>query len=235
MSKIISPLHSKHTNPFDMKVIITGATGMVGEGVLLTCLDHPRVSEVLVVGRRHYPMQHAKLKELLIPDFTQADQYAEQLKGYDACFFCAGVSSVGMKEEKYTAITYHTTLAFAQALSTINPQMVFNYVTGRHTDGTGAGKVMWARVKGKTENALQQLPFKAQYNFRPGFMKPVPGQKNVKSFFKPLIFIFPYLFPSKSLTLKQVGLAMIHSVSQGYTKPVLEVWDIEQLSGETYK
>ncbi|MCC5758097.1 NAD-dependent epimerase/dehydratase family protein, partial [Klebsiella pneumoniae] len=91
MSKIISPLHSKHTNPFDMKVIITGATGMVGEGVLLTCLDHPRVSEVLVVGRRHYPLQHAKLKELLIPDFTQADQYAEQLKGYDACFFCAGV------------------------------------------------------------------------------------------------------------------------------------------------
>jgi hypothetical protein len=136
-----------------------------------------------------------------------------------------------MKEEKYTQITFTTTLRFAQTLALINPDIVFDYVTGRHTDSTEKGRIMWARVKGKTENALQQLPFRGQYNFRPGFMKPVKGQKNVKSFFKPLILIFPLLFPKKSLTLQQVGLAMIHSVTRGYNKPVLEVTDIAQLSG----
>lgn len=214
-----------------MKIILTGATGMVGEGVLLTCLKHTAVTEVLVVGRRHYPLQHPKLKELIVPDFMQVEQFRDQLQHYDACFFCAGVSSVGMKEDRYTQITYTTTLHFAQTLSIINPHMVFNYVTGRHTDSTAKGRIMWARVKGKTENALQQLPFRAQYNFRPGFMKPVDGQKNVKAFFKPIILIFPLIFPKKSLTLQQVGLAMIHSVTRGYNKPVLEVTDIAQLAG----
>lgn len=214
-----------------MKIILTGATGMVGEGVLLTCLEHPLVTEILIVGRRHYELQHPKLKELIVPDFMQIGKFSDQLQGYDACFFCAGVSSIGMKEEKYTQITFTTTLRFAQTLALINPDMVFDYVTGRHTDSTEKGRIMWARVKGKTENALQQLPFRGQYNFRPGFMKPVKGQKNVKSFFKPLILIFPLLFPKKSLTLQQVGLAMIHSVTRGYNKPVLEVTDIAQLSG----
>lgn len=214
-----------------MKIILTGATGMVGEGVLLTCLEHPLVTEILIVGRRHYELQHPKLKELIVPDFMQLEKFSDQLQGYDACFFCAGVSSIGMKEEKYTQITFTTTLRFAQTLALINPDIVFDYVTGRHTDSTEKGRIMWARVKGKTENALQQLPFRGQYNFRPGFMKPVKGQKNVKSFFKPLILIFPLLFPKKSLTLQQVGLAMIHSVTRGYNKPVLEVTDIAQLSG----
>lgn len=214
-----------------MKIILTGATGMVGEGVLLTCLEHPLVTEILIVGRRHFELQHPKLKELIVPDFMQIGKFSDQLQGYDACFFCAGVSSIGMKEEKYTQITFTTTLRFAQTLALINPDMVFDYVTGRHTDSTEKGRIMWARVKGKTENALQQLPFRGQYNFRPGFMKPVKGQKNVKSFFKPLILIFPLLFPKKSLTLQQVGLAMIHSVTRGYNEPVLEVTDIAQLSG----
>lgn len=214
-----------------MKIILTGATGMVGEGVLLTCLEHPLVTEILIVGRRHFELQHPKLKELIVPDFMQLEKFSDQLQGYDACFFCAGVSSVGMKEEKYTQITFTTTLRFAQTLALINPDIVFDYVTGRHTDSTEKGRIMWARVKGKTENALQQLPFRGQYNFRPGFMKPVKGQKNVKSFFKPLILIFPLLFPKKSLTLQQVGLAMIHSVTRGYNKAVLEVTDIAQLAG----
>lgn len=214
-----------------MKIILTGATGMVGEGVLLTCLEHPLVTEILIVGRRHYELEHPKLKELIVPDFMQLEKFSDQLQGYDACFFCAGVSSIGMKEEKYTQITFTTTLRFAQTLALINPDIVFDYVTGRHTDSTEKGRIMWARVKGKTENALQQLPFRGQYNFRPGFMKPVKGQKNVKSFFKPLILIFPLLFPKKSLTLQEVGLAMIHSVTRGYNKPVLEVTDIAQLSG----
>jgi len=215
-----------------MKIILTGATGMVGEGVLLTCLEHPLVTEILVVGRRHYELQHPKLKELIVPDFMQLEKFSGQLQGYDACFFCAGISSVGMNEEKYTQITYTTTLHFAQTLAIINPNMVFNYVTGRHTDSTAKGRIMWARVKGKTENALQQLPFRGQYNFRPGFMKPVKGQKNVKALFKPIILIFPLLFPKKSLTLRQVSLAMIHSVTNGYNKPVLEVSDIAQLAGK---
>ncbi len=213
-----------------MKIILTGATGMVGEGVLLTCLEHPQVTEILIVGRRHFELQHPKLKELIVPDFMQLEKFRDQLQGYDACFFCAGVSSVGMNEEKYTQITYTTTLHFAQTLALLNPNMVFDYVTGRHTDSTEKGRSMWARVKGKTENALQQLPFRGQYNFRPGFMKPVKGQKNVKALFKPLILLFPLLFPKKSLTLQQVGLAMIHSVTRGYNKSVLEVTDIVQLA-----
>lgn len=203
---------------------------MVGEGVLLTSLEHPLVTEILIVGRRHFELQHPKLKELIVPDFMQLEKFNNQLQGYDACFFCAGVSSVGMNEEKYTQITYTTTVHFAQTLAAINPNMVFNYVTGRHTDGTEKGRIMWARVKGKTENALQRLAFRGQYNFRPGFMKPVKGQKNVKAIFKPLILIFPLLFPKKSLTLRQVGLAMIHSATHGYNKPVLEVTDIAQLA-----
>lgn len=203
---------------------------MVGEGVLLTCLEHPQVTEILIVGRRHFELQHPKLKELIVPDFMQLEKFRDQLQGYDACFFCAGVSSVGMNEEKYTQITYTTTLHFAQTLALLNPNMVFDYVTGRHTDSTEKGRSMWARVKGKTENALQQLPFRGQYNFRPGFMKPVKGQKNVKALFKPLILLFPLLFPKKSLTLQQVGLAMIHSVTRGYNKSVLEVTDIVQLA-----
>jgi uncharacterized protein YbjT (DUF2867 family) len=215
-----------------MKIIITGATGMVGEGVLFECLENPIVKEVLIVNRRHYDMEHPKLKELLVNDFTKLEGLENQLSNYDACFYCAGISSLGMNEEKYNYITYETTMAFAEQLVKLNPNMVFNFVSGGHTDSTEQGKLMWARIKGKTENALIKLPFKAQYNFRPGFMKPFKQQKNVKTLFKPIIWLFPILLPKISLTLKQVGQAMINAVLKGYPKQVLEIADIKILAAK---
>lgn len=142
-------------NSQPIKIILTGATGMVGEGVLLECLENPNISEVLSVSRKPSGKKHAKLKEYLVSDFLNIDVNDENLKGYDACFFCAGISSVGMSEEDYTKITYDTTLHFAKVLLNLNPEMVFNYVSGASTDKTESGKLMWARVKGKTENDLK--------------------------------------------------------------------------------
>ncbi|GAL83931.1 hypothetical protein Phep_3105 [Sporocytophaga myxococcoides] len=213
-----------------MKVIITGATGMVGEGVLLECLENPEVIKVLMINRRSSPIKHPKLEELIVPDFMKLENYKESLVGYDRCFYCAGVSSIGMSEEKYTYITYDTTIHFAGVLASVNPSLVFTFVSGSHTDSTEKGKLMWARVKGKTENALMRLPFKAVYNFRPGFMKPFKGQKNVKSIFKIIIPIIPIFFPKASLTMKQVGKAMINAVKKGYSKHILEIRDIKQLA-----
>lgn len=211
-----------------LKVIITGATGMVGEGVLLHCLESNEVEKVLLIGRRHLDIEHPKLKELLVKDFNKLGEFAEQLKGYDACFYCAGISSVGMNEADYTHITYDTTLNFAKVLLSVNPNMVFDFVSGGHTNTNG--RQMWQRVKGKTEDALMQLGFKDEYNFRPGFMKPVKGQKNVRWFFKPVVAIFPILLPGLSLTLHEVGQAMINSVTRGYSKQVLEISDIKALA-----
>ncbi|GAO43568.1 NAD-dependent epimerase/dehydratase family protein [Flavihumibacter petaseus] len=216
-----------------MKVIITGTTGMVGEGVLLVCLEHPAVTDVLVINRRPLNRQHPRLKELLLADFTRLESVSEQVKGYDACFFCAGVSSVGMDEAKYHALTYDLTLTFAGKLASLQPEMVFTYVSGKHTDSSEKGRTMWARVKGKTENALQRLPFKATYNFRPGLMKPVPGQQNVKSVFRVFLTLYPLfalISPGFTCTLQEVGLAMIHAVSKGYHSPILEVPDIKELA-----
>ena len=215
-----------------IKVIITGATGMVGEGVLFECLQNEKVNEVLIVSRRHYDLQHPKLKELLVPDFLKMEDYAEQVKGYDACFFCAGVSSVGMKEDKYTHLTYDTTMAFAKALLKVNSNMVFTYVSGAKTDSSEKGRMMWARVKGKTENDLAKLPFKAEYNFRPGVMQPFPGQKNWKPIVKFLVKIIKAVSPKSVLTLREVGSAMINAVTVGYPKNVLEVADIRELAKE---
>ena len=153
-----------------MKVILTGATGMVGEGVLLECFANPKVEEVLVVGRKKYDNSHPKIKQLIVPDFLEIDQYKEEMKGYNACFFCAGISSVGMSEEKFTKITYDTTIAFARAVWAVNPQSVFNYVSGKGTDSTENGRLMWARVKGKTENDLMKIDFRGVNNFRPAIM-----------------------------------------------------------------
>ncbi|WP_419870165.1 NAD-dependent epimerase/dehydratase family protein [Chryseobacterium sp. CT-SW4] len=213
-----------------IKIILTGATGMVGEGVLMECLENPAISEILSISRKPSGKKHPKLKEYIVPDFFSLTDNDENLKGFDACFFCAGISSIGMSEEDYTRITYDTTLHFAKAVLHQNPDMVFNYVSGSQTDGTEAGRVMWARVKGKTENDLMKLPFRAVYNFRPGFMKPVEGQVNVRWFFKPFIWLFPVLLPSKSLTLHEVGKAMIHAVTKGYPIHVLEIRDIKNLA-----
>jgi uncharacterized protein YbjT (DUF2867 family) len=213
-----------------IKIILTGATGMVGEGVLMECLENPNISEVLSISRKPSGKKHAKLKEYIVSDFLAMNLYDENLKGYDAVFFCAGISSVGMNEEEYTRITFDMTIHFAKAALSQNPDMVFNYVSGMYTDSTESGKIMWARVKGKTENTISKLGFRAAYNFRTGFMKPVEGQKNIKWFFKPFIWFFPVIFPSKSLTLHEVGRAMIKTVQKGYPTSTLEIRDIKNLA-----
>lgn len=211
-----------------MKVIITGATGMVGEGVLLECLRNDKVTQVLSVSRKPYPLQHPKLKELLVKDFTKMEQHDNELKGYDACFFCAGISSIGMKEEEYTYITYTTTMAFAKALLRNNDNISFCYVSGASTDTSEKGRLMWARVKGKTENDLARLPFRSEYNFRPGVMQPFPEQKNWKPLFKAMVKVIKFFAPGSVLSLHTVGVAMINCVSKGYDKNVLEVKDIKK-------
>ena len=214
-----------------IKIIITGATGMVGEGVLFECLQNSMVSEVLMVNRKHCDCIHPKLKELIVSDFLQLDDFRESVKGYDACFFCAGVSSIGMKEDKYTLITYHTTLSFAKTLLNYNSNMSFCYVSGSQTDSTEKGRLMWARVKGKTENDLMKLPFKGVYNFRPGVMLPFPNQKNWKTIYKIIARIIKAISPKNVLTMQEVGRAMINAVTTGYSKSILEIKDIKQLAG----
>jgi len=214
-----------------MKLIVTGVTGMVGEGVLLECLAHPAVERVLSVSRRPSGHVHPKLEELLVADFRELGAVEGQLTGYDACFYCAGVSSVGMSEADYTRITYDTPLAFAQTLARLNPNLTLVHVSGSHTDGSEQGKVMWARVKGKAENALMRLPVRAVYNMRPGLMKPVAGQKNVKTSYRVMLVLYPLLnLFLPGLTLSQVGRAMIRCVREGAPKQVLEPADIQALS-----
>lgn len=213
-----------------IKVIITGATGMVGEGVLFECLQNEKVSEVLIISRRHYELSHPKLKELLVPDFFQLNKFAEQIKGFDACFFCAGISSVGMKEDKYTYITYDTTLAFAKTLLANNERISFCFISGSHTDSSEKGKLMWARVKGRTENELMKLPFKSEYNFRPGGMLPFERQKNWKAAYKFIVKIIKALSPKRVITMEELGKAMINAITIGYTKNTLEINDIKELA-----
>ncbi len=213
-----------------MKVIVTGATGMVGEGVLFECLENTAVEEVLIIGRKHYNLTNPKLKELILKDFSEIKNHTEQLKNYDGCFFCAGASSVGENEESFTKKTFDFVVPFATTLSEINPQMTFIYVSGNRTDSTEKGKVMWARVKGRTENALMKLPFKGQYSFRPAIMKATKGQVNVKTIYKIMGPLIAPFFPAKTLTLKQVGTAMINAVANGYPKQILEVNDIIELA-----
>lgn len=214
------------------KIILTGATGMVGEGVLLECLEHPQVSQVLSISRRSTERTHPKMKEYLVPDFLTLKEEDENLRGYDACFFCAGVSSLGMNEEEYKRVTFDTTIHFARVLLKQNPQMTFIYVSGAGTDSSEQGKLMWARVKGRTENTLAGMPFKKVYNFRPGFMKLTPGQKNALKMYKYVGWMYPVLkalAPNSVSTLKQVGQAMINSLIRGSDRQIQEVKHINQL------
>src|SRR5579864_3298999 len=215
-----------------IRTIITGATGMVGEGVLLECLNHPDVEQVLVINRKPGGVSHPKLRELIHRDFFNLAPVEQQLTGFNACFFCLGVSSVGMSIEDYRRITHDLTLNLAQLLAKLNPEMTFCYVTGAGTDSSEQGRIAWARVKGATENALMRL-FKRAYMFRPGFMKATPGQKNVKSYYKFFSWLYPIgraLYPAGFCTLQEVGQAMINAVRTGYPKQVLEVKDIVQLA-----
>ena len=216
-----------------MKVIVTGATGMVGEGVVLECLRNEKILEVLMLSRKHFDLQHPKLKEVIIQDFMHLEEVKETLTNYDACFFCAGISSVGMKEDVYKHITYDITIHVAKTLSSINPSMTFIYVSGSGTDSSEKGKLMWARVKGKTENDLLKLPFKAVYNFRPGMMKSTQGQKNVKWGFKLMDALYPVfnlLFPAFVSTLQEVAIAMIYLVDNNFNKQTIEVLDVKKIN-----
>jgi hypothetical protein len=212
-----------------IKAIVTGTTGMVGEGVLIECLQHPQVEAVLVINRKPCGVTHPKLKEIIHKDFFDLSAIEDQLSGYNACYFCLGVSSVGMKEPEYYKVTYTLTLNVGQTLSKLNPDMTFCYISGAGTDSTEKGRSMWARVKGKTENDLAKLPFKQEFNFRPGFMKATDGQKNVISLYKYISWLYPILrrfFPGTVSTLAEVGQAMINVTLYGYDKQILEVRDI---------
>lgn len=215
-----------------IKAIITGATGMVGEGVLLECLDHPDVERIVVINRKPGGVSHPKLTEIIHGDFFNVAPIAEKLAGFNACYFCLGISSVGISAEQYRHTTYDLTLAFAQALAKLNPDMTFCYVTGKSTDSTERGKIEWARIKGATENALLRL-FPNGYMFRPGAMKASPGQKNLETLYKSLAWIYPIgraLYPAGFCELREVGLAMINCARVGYPKHVLEVKDIVELA-----
>jgi uncharacterized protein YbjT (DUF2867 family) len=216
-----------------IKAIITGATGMVGEGVLHECLQHSDVESVLVINRNPCGVKHEKIKEIIHNDLFDLSAIEDQLAGYNACYFCAGVSSVGKKEDKYTHITYDLTLNLADTLLKLNPDMTFCYVSGVGTDSTEKGRSMWARVKGKTENDLLKLPFKATYMFRPGYIQPTKGLKNAYKAYKiftPFYPIWKLLFPNYVVTLEELGLSMINSTLYGSDKKILECRDIVNLS-----
>jgi uncharacterized protein YbjT (DUF2867 family) len=216
-----------------IRAIITGATGMVGEGVLYECLNSPHVESVLVINRKPTGYTHAKLKEIIHSDFYNIAPITSQLAGYNACYFCLGVSSVGMKEEEYFSKTHTLTLNFAKILSEANPNMVFCYVSGSGTDSTEKGGSMWARVKGKTENDLMKLPFKKVYAFRPGYMHPTKGLKNTLPAVKYISWLYPIvkiLFPKFVSTLATVGQSMIAVTQREYSKSILEVKDIKAVA-----
>lgn len=219
-----------------IKAILFGATGMVGAGVLHVILDHPDVESVLVIGRRPCGVKHPKLTELLHNDFFNYSAIEEKLRGFNACYFCLGVSSVGMSEKDYTRISYDLTMSAATVLSRLNPGMTFCYVSGTGTDSTEHGRVMWARVKGRTENALMKLPFKAAYLFRPGFIRPIKGVGNAHAISTVVGLLYPvwkFLFPQYVCTLEELGLAMIHAAGPGYPKQILDNMDIAQLAKRT--
>ena len=212
-----------------LKVIITGATGMVGEGVLLVCLENPTISNVLIINRRSLGITHPKLKEIIHEDFHDLSPVAEQLAGYDACFFCLGVSSVGMKMDKYRRVTYDLTMHFGETVSRLNRDIVFIYVAGAGTDGTEKGKIEWARIKGKTENDLRKLPFKKVYGYRPGFIKPVKGQKKAHSFYNYINWFLPIgkkMSPDYFNTMEELALSMIYLVGNEYPNETIYGKDI---------
>jgi uncharacterized protein YbjT (DUF2867 family) len=219
-----------------MKVILFGATGMVGQGALRECLLDARVEKVLAIGRSPSGQQHPKLRELQHGNFLDFSSLGAESTGYDACFFCLGVSSAGMSEEDYRRITYGYTLAAAEVLVRLNPGMTFLYVSGMGTDSSEQGRTMWARVKGKTENALLRLPFRAAHMFRPGFIQPLHGITSKTRLYRviytltgPFLPLLKQFFPIAMTTTEQLGRAMIQVAVKGYDKPLLETRDINAI------
>jgi uncharacterized protein YbjT (DUF2867 family) len=218
-----------------MKVIIYGATGMVGLGALRECLADPRVTQVLAVGRTPLASRHPKLQELQVESFLDYSGVEAQLSGYDACFYCLGVSSAGMKEAAYRRVTYDFALAAAQVLARLNPDMTFLYVSGAGTDSSGSGRSMWARVKGETENRLLALPFKAAHMLRPGFIQPLHGIRSKTRLYRllyplasPFIPLLKCFGPGLIVTTEDLGRAMIQIALKGYALPILEVGDLRK-------
>jgi uncharacterized protein YbjT (DUF2867 family) len=219
-----------------MKVVLFGATGMVGQGVLRECLLDPEVEQVLSVGRTATGQRHDKLREIIRADLLEFSGIETSFSGYDACFFCLGISSLGMTAADYRRITYDLTLAAARLLVRLNPGMTFIYVSGSGTDSTERGRVMWARVKGETENAIRALPFRASYMFRPGVIQPLHGVRSKTRLYqtlytgvKAILPLMKRIFPKYLTTTEEVGRAMLHVAKHGYAKPILENRDISTI------
>jgi uncharacterized protein YbjT (DUF2867 family) len=222
-----------------MKVILLGATGMVGQGVLRECLLDSGVASVLAIGRRRTGHQDDKLQEIVLADLSDLSAIEGKLAGFDACFFCLGVSAAGMNEQAYRRVTYDLTISTAGTLAKLNPAMTFIYVSGSGTDSTERGRMMWARVKGQTENALLRMPFKAAYMFRPGYIQPLHGVRTrtkwVGAMYAVLGPLYPglkLLFPKYVTTTECVGRAILRVAKQGSSKHVLENHDINEICRE---
>lgn len=216
-----------------IRTIITGATGMVGEGVLYECLQNPKVEAILVINRKPCGYEHPKLKEIIHTDFFDFSSIEEQLLGYNACYFCLGITSVGTPKDVYYRMTYTLTMHVAQTLSRLNPEMTFCYVSGAGTNSTEVGGINWARVKGKTENELMKLPFKQVFNLRPGLIKPTKGLKQTHGLYKLFNGLFPILKAinqNSFVTLQELGQAMINTAKFDNERKVLEVKDIIALA-----
>lgn len=223
-----------------MQILLFGATGMVGQAALRECLRDPEVQLVQTIGRTATGVQNPKLKELVRADLFDYAPIESQLSGFDACFFCLGVASSGMSEADYYRLTYQLTLAAAETLARLDPQMTFIYVSGSGTDSSERGRMMWARVKGKTENALLRLPFKAAYMFRPGFIQPLHGIQSRTPLYRffytltgPVLPLLRRMFPNQILTTEQLGQAMLVAAKRGAPKPLLEARDIRALAVES--
>jgi hypothetical protein len=224
-----------HTNSQKIRAIITGSTGMVGEGVLHVCLQQSEVEAILVINRKPCGITHSKLKEIIHTDFYNISAIENQLAGYNACFFCLGISSIGMKEPEYFKVTYTLTMHVAETLSRLNRDMTFCYISGAGTDSTEKGRSMWARVKGKTENDLMKLPFKAVYAVRPGFIRAIKGLEHTNPYYKYIGWLFPIgrsLYTKGFCTMEELALTMIYLAQHGYTKKVVEGNDVISLARE---
>lgn len=219
-----------------MKVLITGTTGMVGEGVLQVCLHHSAIDEVIIVNRRSAGMKHPKLQELIVPDLFDLSSVESHLHNIDACYFCLGITSVGISQEAYEKTTFDLTLSIAQFLVTRNPQMTFCYISGQGTDSSEKGRSHWARVKGKTENELRKLPFKQVFAYRPGFIKPMHGLQHTKSFYKYINWLYPIgrlLYPNGFNALQEIGMSMISVTQFGCDEFILNGKQITSTANRT--
>jgi uncharacterized protein YbjT (DUF2867 family) len=220
-----------------MRAILFGATGMLGSGTVIECLEHPDVEHLLAVGRRPSGVEHYKLTELVHDDFLDFTAVTDQFSGYDACLYCLGVSAAGMSESAYQRVTYDMTLAAAQALLEANPRMTFCFVSGAGADSTERGRIMWARVKGRAENRLASMPFAAVWLFRPAYVQPLKGVRSRTRLYNasyaalgPLYPLLRFLVPKWVTTTRSVGLALIRAARDGAPRPIIENADINALA-----